>query len=105
MYSFVDNNSSKNNKISNNIISRKKRNKIEYLKHIKEKKKLLKKKKKNDKNKKDKKEQNQNQQQTEDSQYNFITDSNFKIEYFEQKLDFSKYQNISEMKQIYDSLI
>ena len=105
MYSFVDNNSSKNNKISNNIISRKKRNKIEYLKHIKEKKKLLKKKKKNDKNKKDKKEQNQNQQQTEDSQYNFITDSNFKIEYFEQKPDFSKYQNTSEMKQIYDSFI
>ena len=105
MYSFVDNNSSKNKKISNNIISRKKRNKIEYLKHIKEKKKLLKKKKKNDKNKKDKKEQNQNQQQTEDSQYNFITDSNFKIEYFEQKPDFSKYQNTSEMKQIYDSFI
>ena len=105
MYSFVDNNSSKNNKISNNIISRKKRNKIEYLKHIKEKKKLLKKKKKNDKNKKDKKEQNQNQQQIEDSQYNFITDSNFKIEYFEQKPDFSKYQNTSEMKQIYDSFI
>ena len=43
--------------------------------------------------------------QIEDSQYNYITDSNFKIEYFEQKPDFSKYQNTSEMKQIYDSFI
>ena len=101
MYSFQNNNSSKNNKISNNIISRKKRNKIEYLNRIKEKKKFLKKKKKNQN---DKKEQSQNQQ-VEDSQYNFITDSNFKIEYFEQKPDFSKYQNTSEMKQIYDSFI
>ena len=33
----------------------------------------------------------------------FIPDSNFKIEYFEQKPDFTKYKNTSEMKQIYES--
>ena len=52
MYSYENINSSKNNKISNNIISRKKRNKIEYLNRIKEKKKFLKKKKKIKKTKK-----------------------------------------------------
>ena len=35
MYSYENINPGKNNKISNNIISRKKRNKIEYLKNIK----------------------------------------------------------------------
>lgn len=93
-----------NHKIPNQLLSRKKKNKIEYLNRQKEKKKQLKKIKKS--KKKIIKTQNPKKQNfTQSPPLDFLTDSNFKIEYYEQKPDFTKYKNTSEMKQIYDSFI
>ena len=102
--------SSQNNQINNiqtplnNPLSRKKKNKLLYKERQKEKKKQLKKLKKSKKKKIISNIKKSSPQiQTTSTPLDFIPDSNFKIEYFEQKPDFSKYKNISEMKQIYDS--
>ena len=102
--------SSQNNQINNiqtplnNPLSRKKKNKLLYKERQKEKKKQLKKLKKSKKKKIiSNKKKSSPLIQTTSTPLDFIPDSNFKIEYFEQKPDFSKYKNISEMKQIYDS--
>jgi splicing factor 3B subunit 2 len=102
--------SSQNNQINNiqtplnNPLSRKKKNKLLYKERQKEKKKQLKKLKKSKKKKMISNiKKSSPQVQTTSTPLDFIPDSNFKIEYFEQKPDFSKYKNISEMKQIYDS--
>ena len=102
--------SSQNNQINNiqiplnNPLSRKKKNKLLYKERQKEKKKQLKKLKKSKKKKMISNIKKSSPQiQTTSTPLDFIPDSNFKIEYFEQKPDFSKYKNISEMKQIYDS--
>ena len=102
--------SSQNNQINNiqtplnNPLSRKKKNKLLYKERQKEKKKQLKKLKKSKKKKMISNIKKSSPQiQTTSTPLDFIPDSNFKIEYFEQKPDFSKYKNTSEMKQIYDS--
>ena len=102
--------SSQNNQINNiqtplnNPLSRKKKNKLLYKERQKEKKKQLKKLKKSKKKKIISNIKKSSPQiQTTSTPLDFIPDSNFKIEYFEQKPDFSKYKNTSEMKQIYDS--
>ena len=102
--------SSQNNQINNiqtplnNPLSRKKKKKILYKERQKENKKQLKKLKKSKKKKMISNIKKSSPQiQTTSTPLDFIPDSNFKIEYFEQKPDFSKYKNISEMKQIYDS--
>ena len=102
--------SSQNNQINNiqiplnNPLSRKKKNKLLYKERQKEKKKQLKKLKKSKKKKIISNIKKSSPLiQTTSTPLDFIPDSNFKIEYFEQKPDFSKYKNISEMKQIYDS--
>ena len=99
--------SSQNNQINNiqiplnNPLSRKKKNKLLYKERQKEKKKQLKKLKKSKKKKIISNIKKSSPQIS--TPLDFIPDSNFKIEYFEQKPDFSKYKNTSEMKQIYDS--
>ena len=86
----------------NNPLSRKKKNKILYKERQKEKKKELKKLKKLKKKKIGSNPKKQSPQ-VGSTPLDFIPDSNFKIEYFEQKPDFTKYKNTSEMKQIYES--